>query len=80
MLLLSGRRIPVTSAAQVIMVGETQASAPPSADDDPDLTDDEATAGAMWARANHPLSVTVCPRYSAAFEQGCAGVVAAKRP
>jgi hypothetical protein len=80
MLLLPGHRAPAMSAAQVIMAGEAHASAPPSAGDDSDLADDEAAAGAMWARANHPPSATACPKYSAAFERGCAAVVAEKRP
>jgi hypothetical protein len=39
---------------------------------DQNLNDDEAVAGAMWARQNHPASAADCPRYSAAFRTGCA--------
>lgn len=36
------------------------------------LSDDEMTAGEMWAQHNHPITATDCPRYSTAFRRGCA--------
>jgi hypothetical protein len=47
----------------------------PGAADDAQLADDEAAAGAMWAKAHEPGRVSECPTYSAAFRKGCAGYV-----
>jgi hypothetical protein len=66
-------------AAQIITAREMIAKATPAIADDPDLADDEATAGAMWAKANHPKSAARCPTYSAAFHRGCADTLAAAR-
>ena len=62
-------------AAKIIAAGEAPANAVSANPDDPDLADDEATAGAMWA-ANFPKSAAACPTYSAAFHQGCANTLA----
>jgi hypothetical protein len=58
------------SAAAIIAAGEVRGQRELADQDDPDLADDEAAAGAMWARINHPADASKCPRYSAAFLAG----------
>ncbi|SRR5258708_857256 len=46
--------------------------------EDQNLLDDEMSAGVMWAQHNHPISAADCPRYSLAFRQGCASILAGR--
>jgi len=60
------------AAADVIKRGYERAEADQGRDnDDPDLTADEAAAGALWAKAHHPASTDQCPLFMKAFRQGC---------
>jgi len=69
-------RPPQMSAAELIGAGQARSGADQARDaDDPALADDEAAAGLLWARANHPADAHACPRYSAAFRKGCAAEV-----
>jgi hypothetical protein len=43
--------------------------------EDAQLTDDEAAAGGMWARAHGLDRASGCPDYSPAFRKGCAEYV-----
>jgi hypothetical protein len=58
--------------ASAILAGKAQARANLTYEaEDGDLLDDEAAAGAMWAKAHGADNSGECPLYSAAFRKGC---------
>jgi hypothetical protein len=60
------------TAAQVIATGMSHPAPPPDLDpSDQNLDDDEAAAGAIWARAHPGASSADCPASPAAFLRGC---------
>jgi hypothetical protein len=69
-----------TPMASAILAGKAQARAfDAQAAEDGDLVDDEAAAGAMWAKSHAATDPSECPQYSAAFRKGCADYVSEQR-
>ncbi|MGI8841403.1 MAG: hypothetical protein ACR2F8_11580 [Caulobacteraceae bacterium] len=67
-----------TRVAQAILSGKAQALTMVTADaQDRDLMDDEAAAGAMWAKSHGATDPTECPLDPPALRRGCAAYVAA---
>ena len=64
---------PVPSrVASAILTGQAHARFATGDDaEDGDLADDEAAAGAMWAKEHDADNPGECPAYSAAFQNGC---------
>ena len=75
--LVASKAPPPPSAAAIIAAGATREQHQLRAEqDDPDLADDEAAAGAMWAHIHRPTNARSCPGYSAAFHDGCVREIA----
>ncbi len=67
---------PAQRFAQAISAGEAQARADLTYEaQDGDLLDDEAAAGAMWAKSHDADNPGECPPYSATFRKGCADFI-----
>jgi hypothetical protein len=47
---------------------------------DAQLSDDEAAAGAMWAKDRQLRDAAECPDYSRAFKNGCSAYVGRQAP
>jgi hypothetical protein len=84
-LVLFGRQMvdpPRSGASRVasaILAGKAHARFATGDDaEDGDLADDEAAAGAMWAKRHAADAASECPAYSAAFRKGCGDYVRAQ--
>jgi hypothetical protein len=83
MIVLIARQIidrspPPNAVASAILTGQAHARFATGDDaEDGDLSDDEAAAGAMWAKQHAADDPGQCPNYSAAFRKGCGDIVRA---
>ncbi len=67
---------PAARFAQAILAGQAKAQADLAEESgDHDLADDEAAAGAMWARARGAVNSDECPLDPPALRKGCAAYV-----
>jgi len=67
---------PAARFAHAILAGQVQARADLAEEaGDRDLADDEADAGALWAKAHRRLNPDECPLDPPALRKGCAAYV-----
>ncbi|MEO8926934.1 MAG: hypothetical protein ABI306_07195 [Caulobacteraceae bacterium] len=72
-------RPPLEQAGRAILAGEAQAREYVAQEaQDRDLTDDEAAAGQIWAKAHGATDPTECPLDPPQLRRGCVAFVAAR--